>query len=653
MALSGTIQKTFSGGYTLKTEWSATQSVSDNYSTVTCKHYLVCNSGYDLYIGSRSNSCIVGGSTKAFTSDAISTGGNSTISLGTTTHTINHNADGTASVGISTTFSVKATISGSYVESVTANGTATLNTIPRKSSVTCNSFYIGDSTTINISRASSSFTHTVKYNYGTLSGTIATKTKETSIGWTAPAADFYGQIPNGKIGYGSVTCETYSGNTLIGTSTANFNAYAKESDCIPTVSATIVDTNANTIALTGDSTKLIKYLSKPKVTITATAKNSASIKSRKMTWGDGQTSTSTEATFNNGVTSSNVTVSATDSRTAPDGRGYSKAVTYDLTNKWIEYVKLAFSSITLSRPESTSSTARIKVNGNYFNGSFGAAANEVTLKYRYKEEGGTYNDYVTVEYSKTNDTFDYSATLEGIDYRKQYIFEFVVEDAAMVVSSGERVLEKGEAIFRVGHDYTRTNGRILDDSGTEVVNGLAKYRTGGTDIDPDTTIEELVLTETNTPTGGFWYVRTMFYSTKTETSNRTQIAYPYGYDSNVKKTSYMRTYVSGIGWNSWTSISPEVQAEDYAGVFTNGMELKETGWVTITPTANTPTAVNVAFKKAYSKIPIVLTSVSSGVIGTTVLGTSTNGITKTSANIVLTRTNITPTTVYYYVIGEK
>lgn len=645
MALSGTIQKTFGVGYTLKTDWSATQSVSGNYSTVTCNHYLICASGYDLYIGTRSNSCIVGGSTKAFSSAAISTGGGSTISLGTTTHTINHNADGTASVGISTTFSVKATISGSYIESVTANGTATLNTIPRKSSVTCNSFYIGDSTTININRASSSFTHTIKYTYGTLSGTIATKTSETSIGWTPPATDFYGQIPNGTTGYGSVTCETYSGSTLIGTSTANFQAYAKKADCIPTVSATIVDTNASTIALTGDSTKLIKYLSQPKVTISATAKNSASIKSRKMTWGDGQTSTSTTATFNNGVTSSNVTVSATDSR------GYSKAVTYDLTNKWIEYVKLAFSSITISRPESTSSTAKIKVNGNYFNGSFGAVANAFALKYRYKEEGGTYTDYVTVETARTNDTFDYSATLEGIDYKKQYIFEFVVEDAAMVVSSGERILEKGEAIFRVGHDYTRTNGRILDDYGTELVNGLAKYRTGGTDINPNTTIEELILTETNTPTTGFWYIKTMFYSTKTSTSNRTQIAYPYG-SSSTRAGIFTRTYVNGTGWSAWQGIGITNASGESVGNSSLGELSIEWGKVVITPVANTPTTQVVYFGKTYKQPPVVIVAASTGVIGTGVLGVAVAGVSTTYATLVVTRTNTVPTGIHFAVIGK-
>lgn len=635
MALSGTIQKTFSTGYTLKTDWSATQNISGNYSTVTCSHKLVCANSYDLYIGSRSNSCIVGGVSKAFSSPSISTGGGSTITLGTTTHQINHNSDGTASVGLSTTFNIKATLSGKYIESITASETITLNTIPRKSGVTCNSFYIGDSTTINISRASNSFTHTIKYVYGYLSGTLATKTSETSIGWTPPAVDFYGQIPNGTTGYGSVTCETYSGDTLVGTSTANFNAYAKESDCIPDVSATIVDTNTNTIALTGDSSKLIKYLSMPKVTVNASSKNSAAIRTRKMTWGDGQTSTDTTTTFNNGVTNSNVTVSATDSR------GYSKAVSYNLSSlsRWVEYVKLAFSNIVLSRTESTSSTVNMKVSGNYFNGSFGAITNSFSLKYRYKEEGGDYNGYTEISMNdipRTNDTFDYSDTLNDIDYKKQYIFEFVVEDAAMVVSSGERVLEKGEAIFRVGQDYTRTNGRILDEYGTELRNGLSKYRDNGVDINPDTTIEELILTETNTPTGGFWYVRTMFYADKNVTSNRTQIAYPYAYDSNVRACTYMRTYVNGIGWSSWALISARGEA----------------GWVSITPVANTPTTVYVAFKNKYNKIPNVVTSAGSGAIGTQVLGTATNGITTTGVNIVLTRTNTTPTTVYFQVLEE-
>ena len=602
------------------------QNVTNNTSNVTVKVFCWrTNTGYTTY-GSGTCYCAINGSNYSASISSSQKITSSGIYLFSKTLDIPHNEDGTK------TLSTAAYIDHATFSSSSNSASFPLTTIPRKSSVTCNSFYIGDSTTINISRASSSFTHTIKYVYGYLSGTIATKTSETSLGWTAPNT-FYGQIPNGTTGYGSITCETYSGDTLIGTSTANFNAYAKQSDCIPDVSATIIDTNESTISLTGDSSKIVKYLSKPKVTVSASAKNSATIKTRNINWNGEASQQASEYTFSNGVSNSNVSVSATDSR------GYTKNVSYNLSvlNKWVEYIKLAFSKISLSRAESTSSTAKVVLSGNYFNGSFGNTTNTLTLKYRYKEEGGTFSDYVTVTPTITNNAFNYSATLNNIDFQKQYHFEFVATDEAMVVSSGEKILEKGEAIFRIGQDYTKTNGRILDNYGTEVLNGLSKYKTGGTDIDPNTTLEELVLTETNTPTGGFWYVRTLFYANKATTSNRTQIAYPYAYDSNIRACTYMRTYVSDIGWSAWALVSARGEA----------------GWVTITPTAaNTPTAVNVTFKNTYNKTPNVVTSVASGVVGTQVTGHGTNGITKTGATIVLTRTNTIATTVYFQVLEE-
>lgn len=610
------------------TNW---QDIANNISNVTVKVFFWrTNTGY-VSAGSGTVYCAINGSTYTSNvtfSQKITENG---IYLFSKTLNVPHNPDGKKILNTS------AYINHAVFNSSSNAADFKLTDIPRTSSVTCNSFFIGDSTTINISRASNTFTHTLKYVYGDLTGTIAEKTTATSYGWTPDKEDFYSRIPNGTTGYGSVTCETYSGDTLIGTATANFNAYAKEEESKPSVSATIVDTNADTIALTGDSTKLIKYLSKPKVTITATPKLSSTIKAKKILWSDGQ-ATSDTATFTNGITDSYVAVSATDSR------NYTTTVGYDLSSKWVEYIKLAFSKITLSRTESTLSTANIKVSGNYFNGSFGKVSNpeSFTLKYRYKanEAGSSFTDYKTLtinDVARTNDTFDYTETLQNIDYKKEYIFEFVLEDAAMIVTSGEQKLEKGQAIFRIGEDYTRTNGRILDESGTVVNNGLSVYRTGGVDIDPNNTIEDLILTETNVPTGGFWYIRTMFFSTKSVEANRTQVAYPYAYDYAVKACAYMRTYVAGIGWSNWSLISARC----------------ETGWVTITPSAaNTPTAVYVAFKNSYNKIPNVVVSAGTGVVGTQVTGVSTNGITTTGVNIVLTRTNTTPTTIYYQVQEE-
>lgn len=100
-------------------------------------------------------------------------------------------------------------------------------------------------------------------------------------------------------------------------------------------------------------------------------------------------------------------------------------------------------------------------------------------------------------------------------------------------------------------------------------------------------------------------------------------------------------------------LGTDLTSNNYDSLFQSGKGLLETGWVTITPSgANTPTAVYVGFKRHYEKIPVVLVTASTGVIGTQVLGASINGITNDGVNIVLTRTNITPTTIYFYVFGE-
>ena len=89
---------------------------------------------------------------------------------------------------------------------------------------------------------------------------------------------------------------------------------------------------------------------------------------------------------------------------------------------------------------------------------------------------------------------------------------------------------------------------------TLVGNGLAAYAGSGTSgIDPDTTIEGLILTNNNVPEDGiFMYISTMFYNTKSATANRTQIAVPYNKFGNT----YRRYYYNGA-WSAWQSTALE------------------------------------------------------------------------------------------------
>jgi hypothetical protein len=74
-------------------------------------------------------------------------------------------------------------------------------------------------------------------------------------------------------------------------------------------------------------------------------------------------------------------------------------------------------------------------------------------------------------------------------------------------------------------------------------------------VDPDTALEDLVLTSKNVPygSGNFAYVRTMFFNRKTTDAHRTQIAYPYW---NKNGEIYERHYIDGA-WTEWTKVGGE------------------------------------------------------------------------------------------------
>ena len=106
---------------------------------------------------------------------------------------------------------------------------------------------------------------------------------------------------------------------------------------------------------------------------------------------------------------------------------------------------------------------------------------------------------------------------------------------------------------------------IYDKFGYRINNGLAGYYTGGTQIDPNTTLDELALTDKNTPTGTYAYIMTMFYNSKSTSSNRAQISIPYHVDNSM----FYRFYYSG-SWSSWREImnADEVDTWKTSGIWT-------------------------------------------------------------------------------------
>lgn len=246
MALSGNITNWIhSGHYTLRISWSATQNITANTSTITAKMYLVQDPSWSLSIASRSNTCTIDGVVTSFTSPKISSNGGSTILLGTVSRVVNHNADGSRNVGISATFNINASISGTKYTSITASATVALDTIPRVSSfsLSASSVVLGNPITISITRQSTAFTHRIKYSWGQQSGTIASGVA-TSQAWTVPL-NFANYIPNGTSGTCFITVETMNGSSVIGSQTKSFTGTVPTSIVPSITSVTLTDPSGN------------------------------------------------------------------------------------------------------------------------------------------------------------------------------------------------------------------------------------------------------------------------------------------------------------------------------------------------------------------------------------------------------------------------
>ena len=104
--------------------------------------------------------------------------------------------------------------------SYTTNAAVTLYPVwsATTSTVSASNGTLGTAQTLTVTRNDNSFTHTITYAYGSATGTIVTKSSNTSISWTPPLS-LASQFPSATSGTCTLTVTTYSGNTSLGTTT--------------------------------------------------------------------------------------------------------------------------------------------------------------------------------------------------------------------------------------------------------------------------------------------------------------------------------------------------------------------------------------------------------------------------------------------------
>lgn len=210
MALSGSISTNGASGegegryYTLS--WTATQSIANNTSTISWT--LSTAGGYSSWITERTVYVDIDGERVFSKTNAVDRY-RGTIATGT--KTISHNSDGTRSFSVSLAAAI-------YYSSIQCTGsqTFTLDTIARASTLSVSDGTLGTKTTLTADRKSSSFTHTLTWECGSYSGTLATKSSATSWPFT-PELKLASVAPYGQKVYCTYTLSTYNGSTLVGT----------------------------------------------------------------------------------------------------------------------------------------------------------------------------------------------------------------------------------------------------------------------------------------------------------------------------------------------------------------------------------------------------------------------------------------------------
>lgn len=558
MATSGYRNVTVTSWNTLRFSWTlASQDVAKNTSRVNWRLELISTSDGAISSTAAKDWSVTVNGTRYSGTNTIGIGNNATKLLASGATTITHDADGgkTFSYSFSQEFAI--TFSGSNIGTISGNSTGTLTTIPRASQpslitwpeTTNDVGNFGTEISIHMNRASDAFTHTVRYEFGARSGTIATGVT-TGTTWTIPL-NFMDLLPAATKGSGRIYVDTYNGNTLVGTKYTGFTATVPAS-VKPTCTIQVLDAT-DYQATYGN---LIKGLSKLYVKVNGYPAYSSPISSRRAT-ANGATYTAAEFTTGALHSAGTTTVSAT----VTDKRGRTSAAA-SASFTVLDYAKPSVTALSVQRCQQNGTADPA---GAYIKATFSAKItalnnkNSAAYKLRYKKSTATSWTEMAItaqagKYTVTNATHTFAADINSsFDVEVEATDDIGSATRAGRAPTAFTLMDwgKGQKNMAIGKVAEKANAieiglRAYDQYGTHISNGMSLYGGASSHIDADTTLEHLVLTALNTPDQSLWYVETVFYSTKTVTSDRRQTAMPYRRGG----ATYSRYYTGGA-WTAW------------------------------------------------------------------------------------------------------
>lgn len=400
------------------------QNIAGNYTGVSVSAYFQDRYGYGLW-GNLRNIVYIGGALVRDSSHSIAGGANASTYIAGSYRDVGHNADGTiGGIGVSSQM-----IDINYYNG-TASGTIYPPTIPRATTPNWSgNFVTGTAKTINLPRASTSFTHTVQYSFGSTGFVNIATGAGDSTSWN-PEATLASQIPNATSGTGTIRVITYSGSTNIGTKDVSFTLDL-DSSIVPTVSeVTWSDTNSTVATNIG---AFVQGLSQVKGVVTSAGVHGSTISSEHVIIGG------TQANENVGVLlTGSGTVSAV--AYATDSRGRIGSRTQNITS-------LAYSppSIISSSVRRALSNGTVNDQGTYLRIDLNASVsslivssvqkNAMKISVRTQQTGGSWVSRNVIDTGLTHNTYFLVSGGGIFSVANSYDVEIAITDNTSVSAS--------------------------------------------------------------------------------------------------------------------------------------------------------------------------------------------------------------------------
>ena len=308
----------------------------------------------------------------------------------------------------------------------------TLEIDPAAAEISVADFDVDTGFTPQLTIFNGDFTNNLSVSLGdTLIKTIETYTSGTVTFTTAELNTIYGLMSTVNSAAFTVTVSTYSGSTLIGSNKATPTGSITNADpIIPTVYVVTQDTNETTYALTGNRSKYIKGFSTLRLAFMQNpiAKKGASLVSFVIN-GVIYPYASNFSLLLENYAQGTVDISVIDSR--------QNSASLTKTLNLVDYAPLAATRQSYQRDNNdVGEQTKFSFEGTIFEGSFGAAGNEITAtSYTYKNENG---DPVTgstvITPTVANGVFKFSGYLQadgtqgGFNVNDNYTVVITVSD---------------------------------------------------------------------------------------------------------------------------------------------------------------------------------------------------------------------------------